>query len=151
MLSPLQPSAGIHSPRRKGPTNPAFLPGTIDTGFSLIELMIVVAVVGLISAVAVPSYLRARGVSEAAASVAEALALAKHCAVGMRSSIPMIVEDPRTGSQIVCDGNLPRGFFTRSWNSDATGVRCLDSSASNTNRIAYILVDQAGDVACTFL
>ena len=49
--------------------------------FTLVELMIVVAIIGLLSAVALPQFLNARSRADAKSKVGEAVGLAKECAV----------------------------------------------------------------------
>ncbi|AFY27939.1 type II secretion system protein [Cyanobium gracile] len=123
-------------------------PAPVRTGFTLLELMVVVSIVGTISAVVLPNYLRARSSAEAGASIGESLGIAKNCAVGMISRIPTEGTEPRSGNAFTCDGTRQIVFFSRSWSGDATGVRCLSSVASRWTSSALFIVGQNGLVTC---
>jgi prepilin-type N-terminal cleavage/methylation domain-containing protein len=74
-------------------------------GFTLIELMLVVTVVGTIAAVAVPSLLRARGAAAEVSAVGSLRAIhgaqmtfASSCAAGWyAASIPILATPPKAG------------------------------------------------------
>ncbi|KEF40632.1 MAG: hypothetical protein ER33_16015 [Cyanobium sp. CACIAM 14] len=120
-------------------------------GFTLLELMVVVAIVGVLSAVVLPQYLRSRARAEAASMISEAQALAKQCTAGMRSSIGMTGTDPFTGSSFTCDGAGDVYIFSRQWSSDAAGAACLASTALSWHSLAVFIVSRSGDISCIFL
>jgi len=60
--------------------------------------MIVVGIVGILSAVALPQYLRAKAVAEASSSILETVAFAEQCAVAHKSGLSFVVSQPDTGA-----------------------------------------------------
>ena len=60
----------------------------LEKGFTLVELMIVIVVVGVLSAVALPNFLGVKDKAEAGAQVGEFVGLAKEC------STAIIIEGP---------------------------------------------------------
>ena len=126
---------------------------SLAQGFTLIELMIVVAIVGILSALAVPQYLRARDRADAAAGIGEIVGLAKECATGQASNLSQTVNytDPDgTTTPVNCDGTVPQEFAT-TWTGDAEGIKCLDKvvGAGDGGGTATIAVSNNGTMTCT--
>ncbi len=55
----------------------------LEKGFTLVELMIVIVVVGVLSAVALPNFLGVKDKAEAGSQVGELLGLAKECSTAI--------------------------------------------------------------------
>jgi len=121
------------------------------SGFTLIELMIVVAIVGIISAVALPQYRRTVAMAEASSRVLETIAFGEQCALAHKSGLHAMVAQPSGGATQFCNGASTRQFDSRRWSGDATGVLCMGSPAATSHRQARLLVTVTGGVTCTFL
>ncbi len=83
----------------------------LQKGFTLVELMIVVAVIGILSAVALPQYLQARNAADAGATLGELIGNAKECATAIVSGIG----NPNTTT---CSAGAN---FTDSWGGTVNG------------------------------
>ena len=106
------------------------------------ELLIVVAVVGLLSSLALPRFLGARDDAEAGARIGQLVGLAKECATFISSS----------GL-----GNAPEGCtagmaasFSASWSPRASGLQCLNARASEGASAATISITSNGAMQCVF-
>lgn len=121
------------------------------TGFTLIELMIVVAVLGLLAALALPHYRRAMATAQASSSILETVAFAEQCATAHKSGLHVVVAQPGGGPTRNCNGTAARLINSRSWSGDAAGVLCLGQVAQVNHRQATLRVAVNGTITCAFL
>lgn len=121
----------------------------VAQGFTLIELMIVVAIVGILSAVALPNFLGARAAASAGARVGEVIGLAKECATFVASSGVGVAPTTVGGVTVSCavSGGSVSGTFT----SGAGGVRCLGvTSVSGNGTVTVTITGTTGLMTCAF-
>jgi type IV pilus assembly protein PilA len=114
----------------------------IAKGFTLVELMIVVAIVGILSAVAIPQFLGTRSAAAAGAAIGEKVGFAKECATFLASGG---VGQAPTGCT-----NGAAATYTATWSGTVSGLNCLSTSATAGASAATISITAAGIMSCTF-
>ena len=118
----------------------------LQQGFTMIELMIVVAIIGILSAVALPNFLSARSAAEAGSRVGEALGLAKECAT---LAVSDIGNAPDSGSVFVTC-NATSGLVSGTFTAGASGVRCLDQTSTAASSNVKVSIASTGAITCAF-
>jgi type IV pilus assembly protein PilA len=113
-------------------------------GFTLIELMIVVAIVGILSAVALPNFLGARNAAAAGAAIGQAVGLAKECATFVASG--GVGVGPTVGG-VSCTATGPY-TYSATWGGTVSGLRCLTTTSAGASK-AEIVVATNGGLTCT--
>ncbi len=122
---------------------------SVSQGFTLIELMIVVAIVGILSAVALPNFVGARAAAAAGAAVAEVIGIAKECATFVTSGG---VGVPPTGA-LVSSCGVSGGSVSKTFTSGAANVQCLGTSVTSTTASSNVTITIAGTtgaITCAF-
>jgi len=112
-------------------------------GFTLIELMIVVAILGLLSAVVLPQLLGVRSAGAAGAAIGEIVGLGKECAT--------YVTTGGVGQPVANCVPTSGATFSKSWTGTVTGLNCLNiqSSSVAATRATVIVAPNTGEMSCS--
>ena len=119
-----------------------------SAAFTLVELMIVVAIIGLLSAVALPQFLNTRDRADAKAKVGELVGLSKEC--GTFNAEADMTPSTITGSAntVTCGGSSPSTvtLSSKTWRV-SLAIDCVGTSI-NAKR-AKMVIDASGRLTCS--
>ena len=122
--------------------------GLVKQGFTLVELMIVVAIIGLLSAVALPQFLNARDRADAKAKVAEITGLSKECATFNAESDITTSTVKSSAFTVSCGGATPStvSITSRTWKTSLQ-VECLGATVSGNS--VKVTITPQGQMTCS--
>ena len=124
--------------------------GLLKQGFTLVELMIVVAIIGLLSAVALPQFLSTRDRAEAKAKVGELVGLSKECGTfnAEADMTPSTITGPLTANVVTCGGSSPNtvNMSSKTWRV-SLAIDCVGSTI--TAKQAKMVIDPTGKLTCS--
>jgi hypothetical protein len=130
-------------------------------GYSRVELMVTVAAFLLLTAVVMPSYLRARNSALMSSMISKGLGFAKACAIITTTGLG---DRPATGAVDSLRGGvtITQGCSSQQENIGATlevnwglaraeNIRCLDKLSTVESVKAILTVSTDGKISCDFL
>ena len=113
-------------------------PNKSDTGFTLVELLVCILVLGILSAIALPTFLSTKDTAEASSTISSMTSFAKICGSKIIANDPAPVSGATAGIQIsnsaICDGstNIEITNSNRFNPVNIGGLRCGNDSANGT-------------------
>jgi len=110
--------------------------------------MIVVAIVAILSAVAIPQFTGVRNRAEAKAMIGEAVGIAKECAsLVIEGETGTAVTSP-AGTSVTCGGISAAATIKSTAFKDGTDVACLTDTGVAADKVATFSISTDGAVTC---
>lgn len=118
-----------------------------QSGFTLVEVIVVVAIFGMLATTFFAHFLTARSRSQAGAKVGELIGIAHECSIDMSSQLQSaityagIVYSCGNSSPVTLSATFPRG---------ANGVDCLSDITEEADTRVAVTIATSGAISCAF-